>query len=313
MSWNLAEQPDPATAHVAIEFNTDLFDAESIASVRRALTRTAGQPDRRPRRAAAAAGDADRGRAGRLLAVVAQGPMRPVRESTVVDQFEAQRPASRPTATRWSRRRRRASYAELNAPGQPARRPAARARRAPGATVGLCLRSAPEPTTVRCSRRSRPAPPTCRSTRRIPPPGWPRSPPTPAWCAVIAHAEVRRRVVQPSRACPSLVLDDAARGASRLPGHNPPLAAEPGDPAYVIYTSGSTGQPKGVLHQAPQRGQLHRLDAELFELTPADRILGFASATFDVSVFETFSALLTGARLYLPPTTSGCPSTAAGR
>ncbi|MGE5829300.1 MAG: non-ribosomal peptide synthetase, partial [Micromonosporaceae bacterium] len=38
---------------------------------------------------------------------------------------------------------------------------------------------------------------------------------------------------------------------------------------------------------------------ELFELTPADRVLGFAASTFDVSVFETFAALLTGARLYL--------------
>jgi acyl-coenzyme A synthetase/AMP-(fatty) acid ligase/acyl carrier protein len=38
---------------------------------------------------------------------------------------------------------------------------------------------------------------------------------------------------------------------------------------------------------------------DLFGLTPADRILGFASATFDVSVFETFAALLNGARLHL--------------
>ena len=38
---------------------------------------------------------------------------------------------------------------------------------------------------------------------------------------------------------------------------------------------------------------------ELFELTPADRVLGFASLNFDVSVFEIFGALLTGARLCL--------------
>ncbi len=93
-------------------------------------------------------------------------------------------------------------------------------------------------------------------------------------------------------------MDDLRAGLREdLPTGNPPLAARPGDVAYIIYTSGSTGRPKGVLLE--HRGVVNFTDStrDLFELTPADRVLGFASATFDVSVFETFSALLTGARL----------------
>jgi amino acid adenylation domain-containing protein len=114
---------------------------------------------------------------------------------------------------------------------------------------------------------------------------------------VVAHAEAGQAVSEVG--APVVTLEEVRAELAALPGHNPPLAARPGDVAYVIYTSGSTGKPKGVLLE--HRGVVNFIDStrELFELTPADRVLGFASATFDVSVFETFSALLTGARLYL--------------
>jgi amino acid adenylation domain-containing protein len=96
---------------------------------------------------------------------------------------------------------------------------------------------------------------------------------------------------------PVLVLPELADQLSVLPGDDAPLAAGPGDNAYVIFTSGSTGQPKGVAIEHGWVVCFIDSVAELFELTPADRMLGFASATFDVSVFEIFSALLTGASL----------------
>ncbi|WP_409492252.1 non-ribosomal peptide synthetase [Amycolatopsis sp. cmx-11-12] len=75
--------------------------------------------------------------------------------------------------------------------------------------------------------------------------------------------------------------------------------AGPGDLAYVLYTSGSTGTPKGVLIE--HRAVVNFVEAmrDLFVLTPADRMLGYASTTFDVSIFEMFGALLTGGRLCL--------------
>ena len=79
----------------------------------------------------------------------------------------------------------------------------------------------------------------------------------------------------------------------------PPTAPEPSDVAYVIYTSGTTGRPKGVPIEHHSVVAFAASVRRLFELTPADRVLGFASSAFDVSVFEMFSALLTGGRLCL--------------
>lgn len=67
--------------------------------------------------------------------------------------------------------------------------------------------------------------------------------------------------------------------------------------AYVIYTSGSTGQPKGVMNT--HRGIRNRLlwMQDAYQLTEADRVLQKTPFSFDVSVWEFFWPLLSGARL----------------
>ncbi|WP_055589551.1 non-ribosomal peptide synthetase/MFS transporter [Streptacidiphilus griseoplanus] len=79
----------------------------------------------------------------------------------------------------------------------------------------------------------------------------------------------------------------------------PPPAGEPGTPAYMIYTSGSTGRPKGVPNS--HRGIVNRLDwmQKQYRLTAADTVLQKTPASFDVSVWEFFWPLLSGARLLL--------------
>jgi amino acid adenylation domain-containing protein len=69
--------------------------------------------------------------------------------------------------------------------------------------------------------------------------------------------------------------------------------------AYVIYTSGSTGTPKGVMisHRALCNHMCWLQDT--YPLTPADRVLQKTAFSFDVSVWEFFWPLLTGARLVL--------------
>jgi amino acid adenylation domain-containing protein len=67
--------------------------------------------------------------------------------------------------------------------------------------------------------------------------------------------------------------------------------------AYVIYTSGSTGRPKGTMNS--HRGIVNRLlwmQAQ-YGLTADDRVLQKTPFSFDVSVWEFFWPLLTGARL----------------
>jgi aspartate racemase len=71
--------------------------------------------------------------------------------------------------------------------------------------------------------------------------------------------------------------------------------------AYVIYTSGSTGQPKGVLipHQALANHSVSI--AKHYNLQTTDRVLQFASISFDVAAEELFSTWLSGGTVVLRP------------
>ncbi|WP_371170605.1 MupA/Atu3671 family FMN-dependent luciferase-like monooxygenase [Aliiroseovarius sp. 2305UL8-7] len=67
----------------------------------------------------------------------------------------------------------------------------------------------------------------------------------------------------------------------------------------LIYTSGSTGKPKGVM--IPHKTVMNFFAAmdEAVPLTPASRILGVTSVSFDISVLEIFWVLSRGATLVL--------------
>lgn len=71
--------------------------------------------------------------------------------------------------------------------------------------------------------------------------------------------------------------------------------------AYIIYTSGSTGRPKGVCcHHAGVLNLLADFQRRA-PLAPGDNGSLWTSVSFDVSVYEIFSALLTGATLHIVP------------
>ncbi|MET8042187.1 amino acid adenylation domain-containing protein, partial [Micromonospora sp. NPDC005215] len=82
-------------------------------------------------------------------------------------------------------------------------------------------------------------------------------------------------------------------------GHRPDRQLTPQHPAYMIYTSGSTGRPKGVVvtHEAITN-RLHWMQ-HTYRLDTTDRVLQKTPATFDVSVWEFFWPLITGAACVL--------------
>nr|WP_245772660.1 non-ribosomal peptide synthetase [Myxococcus fulvus] len=96
-------------------------------------------------------------------------------------------------------------------------------------------------------------------------------------------------------------VDTDAAEISRKPVEDLPGSATGAQLAYVIFTSGSTGQPKGVLltHQGLFNTALAAMEAH--GLQPGRRVLQFASSTFDGSVWEIFSTLLSGATLVMAP------------
>lgn len=116
-----------------------------------------------------------------------------------------------------------------------------------------------------------------------------------------------------------LVLVDGSVDAPRLPAGAPPALAvapvladtapvpavivetAPDDVAYIIFTSGSTGQPKAVMveHAGFVNMSLAQIDG--FGLDPSDRVLQFASPSFDASLANLFMALFAGGAVVLPP------------
>jgi amino acid adenylation domain-containing protein/non-ribosomal peptide synthase protein (TIGR01720 family) len=80
----------------------------------------------------------------------------------------------------------------------------------------------------------------------------------------------------------------------------------PQSAAYVIYTSGSTGRPKGVVVSHASLANLAAAVAERYALTAGDRVLQFASASFDVSLEEMFPTWAAGGAVVLR--TEGTPA-----
>jgi amino acid adenylation domain-containing protein/FkbM family methyltransferase len=96
---------------------------------------------------------------------------------------------------------------------------------------------------------------------------------------------------------PLCAIDIELQNSESLDFDNVEVLVNESDLAYIVYTSGSTGQPKGVMieHRSTMNMALNLV--ERFGLLPSDRVLQFASLSFDGVVAEIFIALLKGAGL----------------
>ncbi|WLH81392.1 non-ribosomal peptide synthase/polyketide synthase [Pseudomonas sp. FP2335] len=95
-------------------------------------------------------------------------------------------------------------------------------------------------------------------------------------------------------------LQRVVLGDSTFEGYseaNPGIALDGDNLAYVIYTSGSTGQPKGAGNRhSALANRLHWMQ-QAYALDVSDSVLQKTPFSFDVSVWEFFWPLMTGARL----------------
>lgn len=126
----------------------------------------------------------------------------------------------------------------------------------------------------------------------------------------VLHSAKVRHVLGHSQALPDTPLPEGVHWHSvdQLAAATPDLPAQdagPDDLAYVIYTSGSTGEPKGVM--ISHRAALNTVQDinRRFAVNAADRVLGLAQLSFDLSVYDLFGPLAVGGTLVLPDPARG--------
>jgi surfactin family lipopeptide synthetase C len=81
------------------------------------------------------------------------------------------------------------------------------------------------------------------------------------------------------------------------PDGNPGIGVGPDNLAYIIYTSGSTGLPKGVCCRHESVLNLFADFDRRRPISPGERCSVWTSVSFDVSVYEIFTALVAGGTL----------------
>ncbi|MEE3956204.1 amino acid adenylation domain-containing protein [Peribacillus frigoritolerans] len=112
---------------------------------------------------------------------------------------------------------------------------------------------------------------------------------------IITDKQLQNKIVH-LKSTSVLVYEELAQ-ISSYPIHNLNTYVDLKNLAYIIYTSGSTGIPKGVQIEHQSLINFIFSISKDYEITNKDTVMQFASLGFDVSVFDIFVSLGTGATL----------------
>src|SRR5947209_7164612 len=104
----------------------------------------------------------------------------------------------------------------------------------------------------------------------------------------------------PRHGAETVYLDADGRDGEHDSAPNLNSGVTPGDLAYVIYTSGSTGLPKAVM--LDHRGRVNNFSDfnRRFRVGAGDRLIALSSLSFDMSAYDVFGTLASGAAIVLP-------------
>ncbi|MER7843975.1 non-ribosomal peptide synthase/polyketide synthase [Kitasatospora sp. NPDC096077] len=265
---------DEGALHGLLTYNTDLFEpataarmAEQLATL---LTAVADGPDR-------AVGTLPLAAADRLAAELdrARGDFPPVPESTLPELFERQA-ARTPDAPALLDTDRTLSYAELDRAANRLAHRLVRCGIGPERLVALALPRSAAAVVAQLAVAKAGG----------------------AFLPVDPDYPAARREFMVRDAGAAVLLDDPDQVWSADGPDTPPARAlTPAHPAYVVYTSGSTGTPKGVLVTHAGLAAFAAAAADRYAVGPGDRVLQFASPSFDASVLELCISVLSGAAL----------------
>ena len=296
LAERFTEAGEPAGIGGAVEFRTDVFDAESIEALIERFGRVLGAMTADPGRRVASIDVLDEAEHARLNEVGNRAVLtQPARAPVSIPALFAAQVARAPKTVAISCGERSWTYREVDEAANRLAHLLAGHGVGPGQCVGLLLpRCAEAIVAILAVLKTGaayvsidPGLPAARIGFMIT---------DAAPIAALTTTELRARL----DGCGLPVIDVNDSAVDTQPGTALPAPA-PADIAYLIYTSGTTGVPKGVAvthHNVTQL--LKALDAGL---PPGpERVWSQChSYAFDVSVWEIFGALLGGGRLVVVP------------